>query len=93
MMPKAQVRAVNEEESFAELAEWLRARGAYINKAVGLIGADQGVAAAGERGCVALEEIRAGELLLEIPVSCCLSVIPGALILFFCDHSISFYPI
>jgi hypothetical protein len=48
-----------------------------IAKAVGLVGADQGVAAASERGCVALEDIRAGELLLEIPVSCCLSVIPG----------------
>jgi len=71
-------RAADEQESFSELAEWLRARGAYINKAVGLIGADQGVSVAGERGCVALEDIRAGELLLEIPVNCCLSVVPGA---------------
>ena len=47
-------------------------------QAVGLIGADQGVSVAGERGCVALEDIRAGELLLEIPVNCCLSVVPGA---------------
>jgi len=26
-------RAADEQESFSELAEWLRARGAYINKA------------------------------------------------------------
>lgn len=50
-------------------------------QAVGLIGADQGVSVAGERGCVALDDIRAGELLLEIPVNCCLSVVPGAQIL------------
>ena len=43
-----------------------------------MIGADQGVSVAGERGCVALDDIRAGELLLEIPVNCCLSVVPGA---------------
>lgn len=77
-VPRVPRAAVDEQESFSELAEWLRARGAYINKAVGLVGADQGVAAASERGCVALEDIRAGELLLEIPVSCCLSVIPGS---------------
>lgn len=46
-------------------------------QAVGLVGADQGVAARSERGCVAVEDIRADELLLEIPVSCCLSVVPG----------------
>ena len=31
-----------------------------------------------QRGCVAQEEIRSGELLLEIPNSCCLSVAPGS---------------
>ncbi|CAK9007251.1 unnamed protein product [Durusdinium trenchii] len=50
-----------EQEAFEELAEWLRSRGAYINKAVGLTDSDRD----GQRGCVATTEIRVGELLLE----------------------------
>eukprot|EP00438_Fugacium_kawagutii_P020048 Skav201028 [mRNA] locus=scaffold3386:89204:99405:+ [translate_table: standard] len=50
---------------------------AHSREAVALVGADQGVAGV-ERGCVAVEDIRADELLLEIPVSCCLSVVPGS---------------
>jgi hypothetical protein len=32
-VPRVPRAAVDEQESFSELAEWLRARGAYINKA------------------------------------------------------------
>lgn len=43
-------------------------------EAVALTGSD----ADQQRGCVAQDEIRSGELLLEIPKSCCLSVAPGS---------------
>lgn len=70
----------SDEEAFQELVAWLRARGAYIDDAFGLISTDPvaGEAQAQkERGCAATRDVRNGELLLEIPVSCCLAAPPG----------------
>jgi len=69
-------------EQYAQLVDWLRARGAYVNQAVGLVERDiledgDSTAERAERGCAATQDIRAGELLLEIPLSCCLSSVPG----------------
>eukprot|EP00931_Biecheleriopsis_adriatica_P060996 TRINITY_DN36652_c0_g1_i1.p1 TRINITY_DN36652_c0_g1~~TRINITY_DN36652_c0_g1_i1.p1 ORF type:complete len:483 (+),score=106.65 TRINITY_DN36652_c0_g1_i1:80-1528(+) len=66
----------SDEKAYHELAEWLRARGAYINEAVGLTIADPETGNE-ERGCVATKDIRNGELLLEIPSGCCLAAGPG----------------
>ena len=67
-------------EQYNELVAWLRERGAYVNQAVGLVERDklEDGGSRAERGCAATQDVRAGELLLEIPLSCCLSPVPGS---------------
>ncbi|CAE7610498.1 setd3 [Symbiodinium sp. CCMP2456] len=67
-------------EQYTQLVDWLRARGAYVNQAVGLVERDilEDGDSRAERGCAATQDVRAGELLLEIPLSCCLSSVPGS---------------
>ncbi|CAE7892503.1 Setd3 [Symbiodinium sp. KB8] len=66
-------------EQYTQLVDWLRERGAYVNQAVGLVERDilEDGGSRAERGCAATQDVRAGELLLEIPLSCCLSSVPG----------------
>jgi len=64
-------------DAFAAMATWLRERGAFVSDAVTAVASDPSASKAGERGCVASRAIERGELLLELPLACCVAAAPG----------------
>jgi len=63
--------------SFADLASWLRERGSYVSDVISLVDSDPLASKGGERGCVASRAVEQGELLLELPLACCMAPAPG----------------
>jgi len=52
--------------------------GAYVSDAFTVVSSDPTVSVEGERGCVAGRDLNYGEMLLELPLECCLTYAPGA---------------
>lgn len=77
----AAAQATDDATLYLELMQWLTVRKAYVSDAVGLVTEDPVAGETGnqakERGVVATREVINGELLLEIPVSCCMTAQPG----------------
>jgi len=71
----ARTSAEDSLQAFQDLGEWLIARGATISPAVGVTQDD---ATGGGRGCAAADNIREGEVILDLPLACCLAAPPGA---------------
>jgi len=67
-----------DQASINSLVDWLRMCGAYVSDAFTVVSSDPTVSVEGERGCVAGRDLNYGEMLLELPLECCLTYAPGA---------------